>query len=1156
MPRYPVPIRSATAGALAALVALSVAAAPAAAVAGPVAPDGPSAASAAPAATVELAVEVAQDGRGPFTPGDQPGGDAGGTNGIVRTLDAVTYRVTVNAGGGTARNERFVLDAPAGTSWAGIPLACRGAGSAISDRRLTCALGDVPEGHAVAVPAVLDVSGDLRNGDRIAVVGTASADDAGTTAPVTSPATTVSAAPRYNLSKQVVGSVLETDFPGPDGSPGIRLLYPMTVDWQPLVPGQGLLGFERSTGDMTFTDDVSHLLGDRPSDAVLWNGGRPVCGRNGEDDVRFGGLPGGRGGGDRAVVDSGSITCAQSAAGQDVDVTIRGAVTDAAHVPGHSVTGGPMSGGAKAYVVSGWISFWMPTPAAPTSVESVNTYTPLRTTSVGGTPNFPGATEPTDDNRATRNLVELGPGSAGKRLWRVGADGTSVTAGSAKEGDPWATGGTTLRSDVVMTNTGLAPYLGAALCDTFDRRTQRLTARGGAAPAWTSGFEHARVQYAAFAMDSPAEGRTHTCDDADGPWYDDPDDVPGGIDAVGAVRVEGDLRGGASGGLYSTVTTRRAADGTRAYDFGHARFGAHRPGWVHDQQDPVLGAGGLADSVLLTEDLARVAKVVVDHGHDAADTPDRTSAVVPGNTVDFAVRPTLTNGFTDGRATDVTVRDVLPAHSSYVPESASQTPVVDTVEGADGLQHERLTWELHDVRPNTPIAPITYTARVDSSAPAGAITNTATVESPVDRSEERWRTAERALQVVTAGGIGVEKRTPAPVVVAGDRLEWELESTNTDATTVGGLDLIDVLPHRADGRGSDFHGTVGLAGPVPTDPAGRETVRYTDAAPERVVLDGADPSNQPGGATHWCTEAQLGTAGCPSALAEATAVRIERGTPVPSGASVTHRITLATTGEHDGDRYVNRFGLRASNLALPVQSNPATVRVVAGAIGDRVWDDRDADGLQDDDEPGVRGVAVALTGTDDRGAAVERRTETDDRGAYLFDGLRPGEYRVRFTAPDGTHVTEEHVGDDPAVDSDAGPDGSTSVVRLDRLTSAEGALDGVRRDRTVDAGFVTDEVDPGTDPGTDPGAGVSPDPTPGPGTGSGEDAGVGPGDPHGAAGAATGDAGGAPVPAAHRLAFTGTSIGAAVALALALLAAGVGVVVARRRARRADSTDD
>ncbi len=74
----------------------------------------------------------------------------------------------------------------------------------------------------------------------------------------------------------------------------------------------------------------------------------------------------------------------------------------------------------------------------------------------------------------------------------------------------------------------------------------------------------------------------------------------------------------------------------------------------------MLGAGGLADSVVLTEDLARVTKAVVDPGSNAEDTPDTTATVLAGNTVDFVLRPTLTNGLADGRPTAMTVRDVLP----------------------------------------------------------------------------------------------------------------------------------------------------------------------------------------------------------------------------------------------------------------------------------------------------------------------------------------------------------------------------------------------------------------------------------------------------------------------------------------------------------------
>lgn len=170
-------------------------------------------------AVIGLAVELAKDGNGPFTPEDGPGADTGATNGVVRTLDAVTYRVTMNSTGGTSTNERFTLTAPAGTSWAGVPGPCRGVGSSITGADLVCNLGDVAEGQAVAVPAVLDLSGDLRNGDRLDVVATGTADDAENgVITAAAPPVTVSAAARYNLSKNIAASRLNTEVLGPDGT--------------------------------------------------------------------------------------------------------------------------------------------------------------------------------------------------------------------------------------------------------------------------------------------------------------------------------------------------------------------------------------------------------------------------------------------------------------------------------------------------------------------------------------------------------------------------------------------------------------------------------------------------------------------------------------------------------------------------------------------------------------------------------------------------------------------------------------------------------------------------------------------------------------------------------------------------------------------------
>jgi len=72
-----------------------------------------------------------------------------------------------------------------------------------------------------------------------------------------------------------------------------------------------------------------------------------------------------------------------------------------------------------------------------------------------------------------------------------------------------------------------------------------------------------------------------------------------------------------------------------------------------------------------------------------------------------------------------------------------------------------------------------------------------------------------------------------------------------------------------------------------------------------------------------------------------------------------------------------------------------------GSIGDRVWFDADGDGVQDAGEPGFVGVPVALDVdlNGDGTYEVTLTTTTAANGAYSFNNLPAGNYRVRVTTP-------------------------------------------------------------------------------------------------------------------------------------------------------------
>nr|WP_099991056.1 SdrD B-like domain-containing protein [Staphylococcus pseudintermedius] len=102
-------------------------------------------------------------------------------------------------------------------------------------------------------------------------------------------------------------------------------------------------------------------------------------------------------------------------------------------------------------------------------------------------------------------------------------------------------------------------------------------------------------------------------------------------------------------------------------------------------------------------------------------------------------------------------------------------------------------------------------------------------------------------------------------------------------------------------------------------------------------------------------------------------------------------------------------------------------------LGDKVWEDLNKDGIQNENEPGIKGVKVTLTKED--GSTVE--TTTDENGNYKFTELPNGKYKVVFETPEGYAATKVNVGD-TALDSD----GQTVEVVIDN-----------KDDMTIDSGF-------------------------------------------------------------------------------------------------------
>ena len=110
-------------------------------------------------------------------------------------------------------------------------------------------------------------------------------------------------------------------------------------------------------------------------------------------------------------------------------------------------------------------------------------------------------------------------------------------------------------------------------------------------------------------------------------------------------------------------------------------------------------------------------------------------------------------------------------------------------------------------------------------------------------------------------------------------------------------------------------------------------------------------------------------------------------------------------------------------------------------LGDRAWDDLNANGVQDAGEPGVTNVLVYVYDSSTNLAAVVR---TDTNGVWKSPGHGPGSYFAKYFLPTNYEFTARYAGTNTATDSDA--DLATGRTATFTMTNAQTNL-------TLDAGM-------------------------------------------------------------------------------------------------------
>ncbi len=135
----------------------------------------------------------------------------------------------------------------------------------------------------------------------------------------------------------------------------------------------------------------------------------------------------------------------------------------------------------------------------------------------------------------------------------------------------------------------------------------------------------------------------------------------------------------------------------------------------------------------------------------------------------------------------------------------------------------------------------------------------------------------------------------------------------------------------------------------------------------------------------------------------------------------------------------------------------------SGKVGNYVWRDANNNGIQDEAASfGVNGVSVSLFTAANvlaGGPVITANDGLGNPGYYLFAGLTPGQYYVKFTAPAGQVFTAQFAGS-TQLDSDANASGQTSVFNVGAGVEELSIDAGLRPIDLSLTAFVTDTTPP------------------------------------------------------------------------------------------------
>lgn len=354
----------------------------------------------------------------------------------------------------------------------------------------------------------------------------------------------------------------------------------------------------------------------------------------------------------------------------------------------------------------------------------------------------------------------------------------------------------------------------------------------------------------------------------------------------------------------------------------------------------------------------------------------------------------------------VTIEDTLPKGAKYLDGSSrykdADFPPDSVIENNDGTTTIR--WKIDGIIKNNDLKSLTFKSTFNSidlifNAGVANLKNKVKITADGDMSSETSRTAYADIKVTKVNQMGVNKKVNTPLIEsdgASNPLKYSLSTYNQMGTVVREVKGLDILP------------LTGYLGTALSGSYKLTALSSTNAIVELYyTTNSISPNTDPNTIIPTVANGWTKVTGTISVDAKAIFYVIPT---LQDGEVVDVNIELELSGNKPGD-VINNIVYLNSHLNTELTSSLQTTYVVNRKVEGFAWYDRNYDGLLSDGESFYSNLPLYLykvTGTtltkvtanlagklfvDGNGKSI---VKTSPDGAYVFDGLPAGEYKIGF----------------------------------------------------------------------------------------------------------------------------------------------------------------